>query len=103
LGRRFGLSKDVDVMLTMSDYSRLEIPNLNDSRAKREFYGRVKNWTDAVEIDLTNEQISKILTLPIRTIHIQANKQNFDFDLKLKESDVIKKMLVLVLNQKKNN
>jgi len=95
--RPFSLSEGVKVIFTMTDYSTMYIPNINSQAAAREGDPGYRNWTANAIVDLEQGNIDKMLSMSIRTISIQADNKSFDFNLSIKQSDVVKKMLQLAI------
>ena len=96
----FRISQGNNVLVKLSDNTIITLSNIAAVESKREGIGpRITGrlcWTAEVACALSPDVISKISSSTITTIRVEADGQNLDFDVKGKDSGIIKKMIGLI-------
>jgi hypothetical protein len=91
-----------NVLFKLADNTILAFKNITDVHSRREGIGpRITGrecWTAEAGINLSKEDISKILASPVTIIRIQTDEQDLNFDVNKKENEVLVKILQLIVS-----
>lgn len=96
----FIVSAGDSTLLKLADDTFVKLFNIKDVPAvgqsiKKGFVER-EYWTAQMSYLISKKDIERILSSSVNIIRVGVRDKNFDFDVNSKDSDVIKKMLVLV-------
>ena len=98
---RFQVTSGNKVLIKLADNTLVTLTNIADVASMREGIGaRVTGrecWTAVVALNTVKDDMARIWQSDITAIRIEADGQNFDFDIKTKDSKVIQKMFSLIL------
>jgi len=93
------------ILLKLADNSIVSLSCIDDRQPKRISYGShfLKTldwacWSADIPFGLVENDFKKIAASPVVSIRIQTDEQNYDFDIKPKDTATLSKMFQLIVN-----
>lgn len=97
----FRINKGSNTLLKLADNTIVKLSNVKDMDSQEHGFGggimaATPCWATVMNYSLSKEDIQKLLSSNVTAVRVEADNQTFDFDIKPKDGDLIKKMLLLI-------